>query len=131
VKTHPAADLFPLLTGSEFTELCESIRENGQRQPVRVLPDGRIVDGRNRWRACEAIGREAMTLELQMDDLDVLQFVIDENVRRRHLSSSQAAACAVEFLPLEEEYALQRKAAAGRKSAPGKPAKDSQIFDYL
>ena len=90
------------------------------------MPDGRVVDGRNRYLACKQIGVEPQMRILRMDDLAVLPFVIDENVRRRHLTKSQAATCAVLFLPLEKKYALHRKAAAGRKSAPGRPSKDTQ-----
>ena len=122
------------MSGAEFQELCDSIRENGQRESIKVLPDGRIVDGRNRYLACQEIGVAPRSVIVKMDDLDVLYFVIDKNVRRRHLTKSQAAVCAVEFLPLEKKCAAQRRAAGQRKG--GKTAgrgrkKDSssQTFD--
>lgn len=55
-QTHPAADLFPMMTDDEYTELVESIRTHGQREPVWVDEQGRILDGRNRARACDQLG---------------------------------------------------------------------------
>ena len=55
LKFHPAAELFPLMTEEELIELANDIRENGLQEPI-VLLDGLIIDGRNRWLACEQIG---------------------------------------------------------------------------
>ena len=56
---HAAAALFPLLEveSPEFGELIQDIREHGLLQPI-VLCDGKILDGRNRYRACQHAGVE-------------------------------------------------------------------------
>jgi hypothetical protein len=61
LKFHPAAELFPLMAEEELIEQANDIRENGLQEPI-VLLDGLILDGRNRWLACEQIG---------IDDVDV------------------------------------------------------------
>lgn len=53
MKSHPLADLVPLLEGAPFDELVEDIRARGLVHPVVVF-EGKILDGRNRWRACKA-----------------------------------------------------------------------------
>jgi hypothetical protein len=54
---HEAANLFPILHGAEFTSLVQDIRDNGLQNPV-VLLDDKVLDGRNRLRACARAERK-------------------------------------------------------------------------
>lgn len=83
---HPLADLFPLIEGAEFDELVASVKAHGLWDPITLL-DGAILDGRNRYRACQAAGVKPRFEDFAGDD--PYAFVIDKNVRRRHLSPSQ------------------------------------------
>jgi hypothetical protein len=60
LEFHPLADIFPLLEGQDLHE------------PI-VLFEGKILDGRNRYRACGAAGIEPVA------------YVISLNLRRRVL----------------------------------------------
>ncbi len=53
---HPQADAYPLFTDEALALLTEDIAENGQRDPITLTPDGLILDGRNRFAACERAG---------------------------------------------------------------------------
>jgi hypothetical protein len=49
---HPLAKNFPLMNGSEFNELVADVKaNNGLHEPI-TLYQGKILDGRNRHRAC-------------------------------------------------------------------------------
>ena len=89
MQAHKAAEIFPLLTGPEFDSFVADIRENGLREPI-VVHNGEILDGRNRFRACEEIGIEPVTVE--WDHVGTPEaFVISMNLYRRHLNESQRA----------------------------------------
>jgi len=85
--THPAADVFPLLTGAAFVALVEDILANGLREPI-VLCDGTILDGRSRLLACRKAGVEP---RFETFDGDPWLFVWSENVERRHLEPGTRA----------------------------------------
>jgi len=88
IPFHPMAGIFPLLHGNAFADLQQDINENGLLEPI-VLFDGQVLDGRNRFRACQEIGTEPAFAEYQGND--PLQYVISLNLHRRHLSESQRA----------------------------------------
>src|SRR6516164_3396880 len=91
LTAHPFAGITPLLEGEPFDELVADIRANGLIEPITVY-EGMILDGRNRYSACEAAGVEPHFLEYDGDD--PLAFVLSMNVQRRHLDESQRAMIA-------------------------------------
>ena len=88
---HAIANIFPLMTAGETATLAGDIKANGLRETITLL-DGAILDGRNRWLACELAGVEPRTRNYDGDD--PLAFVISANLHRRHLSESQRAMIA-------------------------------------
>lgn len=111
MKAHPAAELFPLMTISELQELVEDMRAHGQTFPV-VAYKGQILDGRNRWLACEQLGLTPWVTEYDGDD--PISFVISVNLKRRHLTGTQRAQVALKAVPLYEKAAKERQRNGGR-----------------
>lgn len=94
VAVHPAAELFPLMTGKDFAELVQDIRTNGLVDPIVRTVDGRILDGRNRYRACVEAGVEP---SFRIYDGEPWRFVISTNLHRRHLTDGQRAMIAAKM----------------------------------
>lgn len=97
IPFHPLAEIFPTIVGPEFDALVDDIREYGLREMI-VLFDGQILDGRNRYRACEAAGVEPKFVEYEGDD--PVSFVISLNLRRRHLDEGQRGMVAAKLANL-------------------------------
>ena len=92
MKAHPTAELFPLITGQDFEELCASIKCNGLLEAI-VKDGDEIIDGRNRFRACSEVGVAPRFVEWA--DLHIEQtkssWILAKNVTRRHLTDDQRA----------------------------------------
>jgi 16S rRNA G966 N2-methylase RsmD len=114
MNTHPAAELFPLLEGKEYDALVTSIREHGLEHALVRAKDGRLLDGRNRFRACADAGVEPRFVTYDGDDL--VDYIVRVNVIRRHLSYGQRCFVARDALPLAEAEAKKRST-----QAPGEP----------
>ena len=92
-KPHPLAELFPLMPVAEMSDLMKSVKARGLQTPI-TLYEGKILDGRHRYEACQLAGVEPRFTEYDGDD--PIRFVLDVNIHRRHLTTSQRAALAAE-----------------------------------
>ena len=120
---HPAADIFPLLEGDEFQALKTDIAEQGQLDPIWVYQN-QILDGRNRYRACQELGIETVTKA--WSGTDPLKFVLSMNLHRRQLTAGQRA-----FVAVEVEKYLAVEAKDRQKLSKGRGKKGVEIMPHL
>lgn len=81
--------MFPMLGEDELHDLAESIKSDGQHEPIVLDVDGILLDGRNRLAACEIAGVEPRFTTYTGDDPKGV--VLSHNLRRRHISKGQQA----------------------------------------
>lgn len=93
-EAHPAAELFPLLDGVGLAALTASILEHGLREPI-ALYGGRVLDGRNRLRACIAARITPRFIEVPAGE-NPWSYAWDKNAQRRHLDPMRLAALGLE-----------------------------------
>ena len=116
LECHAACSLFPELPEDELQALVDDIKARGLLNPI-VLYQGKVLDGRNRYRACQLANVEPRFVDWEPHGSPV-EYVISQNLMRRHLSSSQRAAIALEVLPLLEQQAKERQ-----QQSPGRGGK--------
>ena len=111
--------LLPHLSKGEYEALKASIREEGMHCPIIINEKMVILDGHHRYKICMELGTE-----LQLDDnvlvkyfdspLEEKKFVIESNLKRRHLNAFQKAELAYPLEEVEKELAKQRMSKAGK-----------------
>lgn len=130
---HPFADLFPMMSSTDFDELVASMRAEGYDPNVPIiLYNGKILDGRNRYAAAKVAGVTPTFKHVQGTSDKALAFVLRRNLARRHLSTSQRAMLAARLanasrggdrrsdqaanLPLVSQYAAASKLGVSERS---------------
>jgi hypothetical protein len=117
---HEAAEIFPMLSPGEFLALKDDIEDHGLRDPV-VVYMGKILDGRNRYKACCELDIDPEIIRVDSHDIgnDPIAFVVSANLRRRHLTDAQRSMIAVELERIYSGAAKERMAQGGGDKKSG------------
>jgi ParB-like chromosome segregation protein Spo0J len=108
--------LLPKMSEEEFAELKASIQTEGQHYPIIVNEDLEVLDGHHRFRACVELGIEPDFEVRKFDDkLVEKKFVIEANLRRRHLNNFQLVELAVPLLEIEKALAKKRQSKGAKE----------------
>lgn len=107
-KAHPETKLFPLMSKADVAILAEDIREHGLLEPI-VLYKDKIVDGRNRLRACHLAKVQPRFIDIDLGSMRVVDYVLSKNLRRRQLTTVHLALLALDVMPYYKDAALARK----------------------
>lgn len=107
VEFHEISNLFPPMAEQDFQELKADIQANGLRESI-VVYDGKIIDGRHRYRACIELGIKPRFRQWDAQS-PLLQYVLSMNLHRRHMTTSQRALLGAELRALFEKSARRRQ----------------------
>lgn len=107
-KYHEVSSFFPLMEGKEFEQLKTDIADNGLLESIWLHPNGSIIDGRNRHRACIETETKPKFRTWNYEG-SLVSFAVSLNLHRRHLTSSQWAVIALDVLPMLEKEARDRQ----------------------
>ena len=127
------------MSEAEFEALKKSIADDGHISvAVIVNEEGIVLDGHHRFRACKELDLPLRTITTSFPDkLREMQFVIEVNLRRRHLNEFEKAEMGLKLEQIEEKKALQREQATqfkpghtfvGKKEQQEKPGEGSKSW---
>ena len=71
MEAHKYAQLFPMASEGELAEMAADIKQRGLLHPI-ITVNGQILDGRNRFRACELAGVTPDFREYEGVDLSLI-----------------------------------------------------------
>jgi ParB-like chromosome segregation protein Spo0J len=105
-------NLVPKMNEEEFNELKESILKDGQQEPIEVMSDGTIIDGHNRYKACQIVGVEPKYTIIDIDTIEEAKHrSYLNNINRRNLNTYQKVEWKLSVLP--ENSSLREKSKTG------------------
>ena len=101
--------LLPTLPKEEYASLKASISQDGLHFPIVVNKEGFILDGHNRFKICNELDIKPRFEEKNFENpLLEKRFVIEANLKRRHLTIFQKVEMALPLLEIEKELASER-----------------------
>jgi hypothetical protein len=135
---HPLAGIFPLMEGEEFDALVADIKAHGLREPIDLY-QGKIIDGRNRYRALLQLGiipkksnlhyvRTALDqcrssvggigFHGKVDRNGMVAYIVSKNIHRRHLTADQKRDAIAALIKAQPEKSNRQIAKATGTSHP-------------
>jgi AraC-like DNA-binding protein len=131
--------LTPQMTDVEFQRLKQSIREYGLKIPIEVMPDGTIIDGHHRYKACKELGIEP-TYHINKDVTTIEQakeLARELNDSRRQMNLPRRILCAYQtFKDKLEQEAKERQLAqlkqfSEHRCVPGNTTEKGRTVEKL
>jgi phage N-6-adenine-methyltransferase len=112
MSIHGIANLWPTMAADEWSEFLVDIKTNGLLDPILTW-NGKIVDGKHRYRACLETKTQPR-FDALPDDWDEWKVAVhcQSKHRRRNLSATQKACVAAEVIEKYGEKANARRSDA-------------------
>jgi ParB-like chromosome segregation protein Spo0J len=96
LRPNPLNSIFPDESEAYFEELSADISERGITDPLVAKPDGTLLTGHNRLTIAKRLGLPRVPVRYvqsgMTDETKEIEFVIKDNLLRRHLNDTQRMA---------------------------------------
>lgn len=113
--------IVPEMAPAEWDVFLADVKDRGVIEPVRILPDGTIIDGHNRVRAAREAGIEELdVIVMDITEEEVIKFGVSAALMRRNLNEAQRLELATDLECALVEVSLKERAAAGGKAKAAK-----------
>jgi ParB-like chromosome segregation protein Spo0J len=113
---HEAANIFPLDEGT-IADLAKDIEKNGLLQPIELF-DGKIIDGRRRFQACQQVGVKPEFRDIETSDPVAYSWSL--NGPRRHCTPAQLSMVGARMREIYDRQAKERQVESGKNHGKGK-----------
>lgn len=109
MEFHEAAAIFPLMNEEDFEAFKQDIKEHGLKEHI-VTYKGKIIDGRNRYRACRELNIKPSYVEWDGEG-SLTEYAVSLNLHRRHLDTNTRAMLGVKIAESLREESRRRSLA--------------------
>lgn len=94
LEYHPIANSFPWMEKDEYESFKSGFSHGYDARHPITLFEGKILDGRHRQKVCLELGLEPTYEDFHVNGQSEVEFVVNENLNRRHLKTGQRACVA-------------------------------------
>jgi site-specific DNA-methyltransferase (adenine-specific) len=117
LRDHEAAAPVPAMQEAEYADLLADVKVHGVQVPLDILPDGRVLDGRNRRRAALDAGlAEVPVRVLDLNEEEAGAHIIRTAVLRRNLNDDQRAVLLARMQQTLTQVTQTRRAQAAAQA---------------
>ncbi|MCE9554556.1 MAG: ParB/RepB/Spo0J family partition protein [Planctomycetes bacterium] len=137
LKPHPLNGvLFRRPTEQQMEQRAEDIRLRGLQHPIEILPDDTIICGHCRVEALKLLGHKTVAAIVRADlaakgEAGILEYMIGDNLHRRHLGPLERARCAVSLLEIAGRRVRQREEDDESADGEHRPRPDGRARDVV
>jgi hypothetical protein len=122
------ANLVPPISEQEYESIRQSMKDNEQWVPIIVNAARIILDGYNRFRACQELQIVPRIIIREFEDsLKEKQFIIQINRNRRQLTPFQRVELEYKYQTIQSDLAKKRMSEAGKTGAEKRWKREGEI----
>lgn len=116
MDAHEICDLIPQMSAKDYERHRNDIKDHGLLFAIKTF-EGKILDGRHRYRACTELGIAPRFDAFVGTHTDAVSYVVSTNLAHRHLKSSQLTMAAFKLKAYYSVKAAERELAR-KKGTP-------------